>query len=562
MTQNMDRDSRRAQLREADLGKLRAIEQKAVRQGLKLHGTLDRLNAASHLTRAWSLAKKNGLRKQDFVESIFHRLQRSHENRQEFRLTNWTLLRGEDPKTQDLTAKYKNSNKPQKALEQYLVGVAVAAEHCGEDPDDWKLAMLRDLSIWSRQNEPIEITPPDDRPTETLAILINALCGELARRNKLEDTFEVIRQMSCRWELFSERLVAADSTCMEYTESPIYPVFDDSVEFEEMFPYPSVPLLRIPYGVGKPHVFHVAPEKLLRPLDADYLASGKYLTPGFPATGEYDGKRHYNIPDDAPGLRAVSGELYWIREIRLCIVPDGRGDLTSALESRFRVEVGFDEVGEFGGRHHVIGGYDIALARALFYARDDDGGHVFPHIHTQKGGAWRITIPHLADGSIQVTEWHERYPETTGWVFDPDPVNNPVWSLADPFMLSYTPASPPYLRHWLTQGWSLANEPTNCPWDPCHYFDNATLEPNEKWSRNLPPLHGLNFPGRSNATWIESCLHNGLIEQGLQASIENLTAQTARLQADWNTARERHSNALLRRWKSASEARKSTPKDM
>jgi hypothetical protein len=123
---------------------------------------------------------------------------------------------------------------------------------------------------------------------------------------------------------------------------------------------------------------------------------------------------------------------------------------------------------------------------------------------------------------------------------------------SEPWYLSYTSASSLYLRHWLTQSWPLAREWSHsrevatCPWNP---NDLGFGQQDRAWNRNLPPLHELNFPDRSHATWIECCLHNGLIEEALQVKIDLLQEQTSRLQSDWLAARERHSNALLRRWK-------------
>ncbi len=542
-----DRAAQRAAQRVTEIERLHLFEHGAVRSGTKL-GPRDRLKAAYHLTCAWNKAKEAGLPKTDFQELVFARLRRAHGKREEFRLTNWALRRGEDPFKQDLTVAYQDKRTPHKALEPYLAGIAIAAEHCEVDPDDWKLAMVRDLSIWSRQSRQADVVPPDDRPAETLAILLNALCAELAQQNKLGDTFDAIDRMGCRWELFGERLVATDQACMDFLKSPISPVFEDCIYFEEMFPFPSIPLLRVPYAVGKLEVFHLAPEALLRTLDGEDMVSGDYLFFGTPARDVHGRRRDFNIPDDAPGLEVVPGDIFWFREIRLCIVPGGRGGLTAALESRPRVEVSFDEAHEFGGRHQVIGGYQID--RSLFYKRAEDGGPVFPHIRTKGGDVWRLKIPLRPDGSLPCTEWTERNPETTGWMFEPDPVMNPRAAGYEPWDLSYTPATQPYLRHWLTQNWPLADETAVCPWSPGNFLEDDS---EGRQYENYPPSYELNYPDLSHASCIERCLHNGLIEKELQAQIDNLQSQAQGLQASWHAARERHSNALLRRWKTKSD---------
>lgn len=546
MSQDDSRDEHIARKRQAEIRKLRSLEDVAVHQGQKL-GPRDRLRAAHHLTRAWNEARAAGLRKENFQDTILGRLKRTHGSREEFRLQNWILRRGEDPTTQpELAQAYEKKTTPQKALEPYFVGIAVAAEHCGADADDWKLAMASTLSIWPRASERTDVAPADDRSAETLAVLLNALCTRLATKNNLQDTIEVILKMNCRWEMFSERLFATEAACMQRIESPISPVCEDNLYFEEMFPFPSIPLVHVPYAIGKA-VFAMSPENELRAIDSQRLSSGEFFQVGLPfkALDPAGFGHHYNIPEDAPGLVRLAGDFFWYREIRLCIAPDGSGRFQSALESRPRMEVQFAPETTFKGRHHVKHGYEIDLERGLFYGRGEDGGHLFPTIRTGDGQEWRIRMNVLPESGPEVTEWTPRSPDATAWYFEPDPVNHPGQVWVEPWNLSYTPASAPYLRHWLTRDWRLGGEDAICPWFRGNFEWDT---PAAQWDRNLPPIHELNFPDFSNATWVECCLHNGLIEEALQSCIERLTAQTARLQADWLAARERHTNALLRRW--------------
>lgn len=543
-----EQEMRREELRRVDQEKLRGIEQHAVQRGLKL-GNRDRLKAAYHLTRAWQRANEAGVRKEDFQDAILARIRRSHQSRREFRLNNWALRRGEDPTTQPhLLEAYATSSTPQKALEPYLVGLAVAAENCGADPDDWKLDMMRDLSIWSRATASTDVAPPDDRPAETLEILLKALCAELARRNRLDETFAAIRRMNCRWDMFNERLVATDAACMRRIESPISPVCEDTLYFEEMFPFPSIPLLRVPYFVAKAE-FLLAPESALRSWDAEYLAKGDTWIIQNLIRGYKDG--HSCIPSDAPEARLAMGTLAWFREIRLCIAPDGHGGYTSVLETRPYFEARFANDLPFGGRHHVIGGYELDLERGLFYARDEYGGPVWPHICLTSGEPWRITVPKTPDGGLPLEEWAERDSASPGWFFEADPVLHPGEVHYEPWYLSYTLATAPYLRHWLTGNWHLAGEPAHCPWSRGNFdWDH----PQSPWNKDLPPVHELNFPDFSHATWIECCLHNGLIEDALQTKIDRLKEQTGRIQNDWHAARDRNANALLKRWKAKTDS--------
>ncbi|MRH22537.1 hypothetical protein [Rhodovulum strictum] len=523
MSHDESREERRAQKRREEVAKLRRLESEAVRLGTKVHKK-DRLWAAFNLTRAWGEAKAAGLRKEDFQDEIQSRLQRPHGSRQEFRLSNWILKRGEDPTTQPgLVKEYETKTTPQKALEPYLVGISVAAEHCGADADDWKLAMARDLSIWPRLSGAADVVSPDERPSETLAVLLNALCVRLAKDNRLEQTFAAIRAMNCHWDMDEERLSHSRHAPMQRIESPIFPINEDCLHFGEMFPFPSIPLIRVPYVTGDA-VFNLA------------LANG------------HDPRAGTRMEAGEPRYEGIPGEVVWFREIRLCIVPGDRGGFVSALETRPHMEVRIQGETGVAGRYPVFRSALIDIADGSHYGPPDLG----PSIQTRDGQTWAIEMAlwpgklrHALAGKIRPA-----FPFSSELYFDPDPIQTPGVAGFEPWYLSYTPATPPYLRHWLTQEWRRENEEAVCPWsrDNCERGAHG-----DRWDRNVPPIHELNFPGFSHATWIECCLHNGLIEEALQASIDRLKDQTTRLQADWHDARERHSNALLRRWSTETE---------
>ncbi|MEY8118446.1 hypothetical protein AB9F26_09290 [Falsihalocynthiibacter sp. BN13B15] len=544
---NNNREQRRIEQRDADVRKLRALEQKAVQSGEKLRSG-DRLKAAFHLTRAWSQANKEGLRKEVFQDRVLARLKRPHGKRQEFRLSNWKLRRGEDPKTQDLTEKYKDKSTPHRSLEPYFVGITVAAEHCGANADDWKINMIRDFSIWSRTQNDLDVAPLDDRPAETLAILLNALCAELGSFNGLAETFEVIDRMSCRWDMFEKRLVACEGFYMDqlkFISSPSDRYY--GTEIEAMFPLPSVPLLRVPYAVGTME-FELAPDALLRPLDDDENRRYKdvaRMPPEF-------------FPENAPGLERAYGNLFFYREVGLAIVPDGRGGFEGNLESRPYVEVEFDEAHPFAGRHQIKNGHMIDLDSLIFLATEFDGKYRFPRICAQDGTDWRLNFPQERPQQYQLTE---RYPETTGWIFDKDPVRTPGETVFSTEYICFTPVEAADVRHWFAQDLKL-EAPWNGDFGPAHVWPECPWPTVDTAEKKSPPLYELNFPDRSFATSIESSLHDGSIEKALQLKIDSLQKQTARLQADWHATRERHSNALLRRWRSDSEANNPTPKDL
>ena len=325
-----DSTQRQSQQRAEAIRTLRSWEQEA-ENGRKLTGS-DRLKAALHLSRAWRQANDKGLRKEVFQDDVFARLKRRRENKTRtysdtFKLANWILPRKVDAITPNLVSEYAEKREPLKSLEPYLVGVAVAAMHCGADPNNWKLDLMRDLSIWTRPVSAPEVAEADDRPAETLSLLLNAVCRSIAHKNKLAGIFAAIRSMGCRWEMFDERLVESAEFCMQSIESPVSPVCEVGVYFEEMFPFPSISLLSVPYLVGTAD-FRLAPEASLRAHDDANQSQGDYVATG--SAMKNDGPfRHYNIPDDAPSQLEVPGGVVFFRELRVTLLL--MGTATSAL---------------------------------------------------------------------------------------------------------------------------------------------------------------------------------------------------------------------------------------
>lgn len=532
-----DYEEAKSKLLQGNRQKLQRLRADAKR-GFKLRSTSDRLKAAYRLRQAWERANKSGMRKEDFQRIVHEKLERKRQSSEEFRLQNWILKRGEDPLTQDLSGRYRGKSVPQQALEPYLVAIAVAAEHCNASPEDWQIEMLRDLSLWSQSSSEAtpEIEPDKERPLETLAVLLNALCKRLAEVKRLGDVLDAIRATNCHWDRMRNVLVPMSDMVMEDPKCPV----DEglAIYFEEALPYPTVPLLVIPYMVAEA-CFRLAPEAAMRPVDAILMSQGRYLSLGFAGDGSPEMGRHYNIPDNAPKMSELDGTLYWSRELRLAIVPDGNGNFKAALETRPLVEVEFAADTAFAGRHVVVGAIDPLLQRAHFYARAEDGGHVWPHIHDADGKQWRIT-------ALEGEKRHYVEREVTGWQFDGDPINAPKWVWHEPWETSWTDASPAYLRHWLQNDWSLGLQ---FPWCP---FDQIRLGVDqERWERGLPPLQFLCFPMPCIARTIECCLHNDLILEKLSEEIDCLKTQAADWQSRWITEREKNVNTLLRRWNSS-----------
>ena len=532
-------------LRSLAISRLRTLEQAAA-DGRKLSGNADLLKAAWHLRRAWEHAKCKGMKKETFQDRVFARLEHPHRSRKGFKLANYLLPRRYETVTKELIAAYdKKPGSLLRGLEPYLKGIEVAAVWCEADSDKWKIDFLQETSLWERSVATSGVQAPDDRPSETLALLLSNLCASIARRHDLLKVYEALRGLACRWEMFDDRLVPYSGNCMQWIDSPIRPIFGTASYFEESLPYPSIPLLRVPYLFAPTRV-QVVPELASQALDISHANSEEYLrgSTGIKAVEGQPARDFYtfpdDIPDDIPGRRHLIADMIYQREIRLCIVPDGQEGFTAGLESRPRVELTIPEDDALSGRHAVHAAWKPDFGEPLFYARRPDGGPVLPTIRDSQGKIWRIGFYETNPDAWQVVT---RNPKTTGWEFDADPIGAPGELEAEPWYLSYTPATPDFVSHWLTQDWSLADVRADCPWDRgSHDVDD------NRYNRDLPPLHELKFPFECAARCVECCLYNGLIEEALGAAADRLVGQVSELQRGWMTASDAHADMLLKRW--------------
>ena len=530
-----DRDARRAEIAERDLAALRWWQAEAER-GAKLGRRTDRLHAALHLADAWQKAKAKGLNKERFQDMVLEAMRSTHGRTESFKLANYTLPRKFSEVTEGVIKQYKTRSEPSQRLEPYLIAITIAAIHCGADPEQWKMDMLRQTSLWHNSRNNTKALPEDERSYETLSVLLNSLCSAIARRHELDDAYAAIKAMNCRWEMFEDRLVATDSNCMQWQDSPISPHYNSGEYLEEAIPYPSAELLRIPYLVVETE-FRLAPEQVLRPQDDAALASGDYLPPGA-GIAYLPGKTPYGVPVGFIGKSRASGRLTYFREIHLCVVPDGRGGFGAALQSRPRVEVYFPEGDIWEGTHHVHSAVDPELSNGLFYARHADGGHVWPTVPLSTGEVWRL--------QPEEEKWLPeslllRDPGGAEWQFDADPVAAPGIVMAEPWYLSFTGATPLHLRHWLDGEWTLGSANAVS----CFARENFA---SDRYDADLPPRREMLFPRGGLASDLESSLHNGLIEKALETSAAQLSGQVAELQSAHRSASERHVQTLLNKW--------------
>lgn len=545
-----DREERQKVLWAESRTKLRGILGRATTgAGIRL-GNGDRLKAALFLGRSWQEGRRNGviLSRSDFEGQVLDRLVKPHGKREEFRLMRWTLPKSVTEITPDVEKQYKGKHEPQKSLEPYLAAVAVLAELEQNDPEAKQIELLNGLSIWhARPARATEDQEETDIPAENLSLLLNVMCRHLARRNKLEGLFRRIRSVNCRWEMFDERLVSTNTVCMQRIASPVFPVFEDLLHFEEMFPFPSIPLLRVPYLVVT-HPFTIVPEGQIGSgkidIDESELMVREEVCFGEPGV---DG-------DHAETSERHVGRLTYYREIRLAIASISPREMGAVLESRPVARVTFPDESPIGGSYYIHAGFEPDLKRPLFYPLSDRGAEIWPSIVID-GRKCRIA---LAEGPYEL---HTRIPGVVD-AFDPDPLRSD--RISEAWYLSYTAAKPEYLRYWLgTEQRSLGGERAEeiwgsyeletCPTDaPLVGVEHMFGRIGDLYPKDLPNRRELNFPTGLPATAIEQCLHNGFLEEALQTKIDCLRSEIEAVERVWIGARETHTQTLLDRWRQGS----------
>ena len=509
------RSERQLTDRQRGLAKLAKWEQRARQKGDKLPGH-KRLVAALELARAWQHAKASGLRKEDFQERILVSLRRNHERREAFKLANYILPRSITEITPDIIRRYETKSEPLRGLEPYLVGIGIAAEQCGADPDDWKMDLISKLNLSEPAGGDGDMPEPDEeRPFLNLTVLLQALCASVGRRSGVGRALAALgtpgNRYFARWDMFEERLYPFPTGCMAPFYSPISPVPESGVYLGEMLALPSVSLIRIPYLVG-PASFALAP---------------------------HDTQSNEN-PRDSAERFVRSGKLIFMREIRLASVPDGRGGFTGALESRPRLEVELFGDDELAGRHFVE------------RARCPDFGVNFYDvrqsiIRTAPGKIFRID--HAEDcflgQDFEALGYHcqpdPRDPEETTWHWAPDPVRDPHGGGSEPWYVSYTPVASDYLAYWLDQDWALDGVPAVCPWERSHLSIDDDL---------IPPPAELNFPYAGSPAWIECALHDGSLVNALDQAAGRIVSEVTQLIRDQDAARDHHVQNLCKRFQS------------
>ena len=512
------------------LGILREIEAAATK-GLKLNTDPGRVRAAYELTRAWQEAKGRGMAKTRFEEEVLQGLSTKHGGRAEFRLSRYMLKRSEmDRLSQEgidrrSVANYENASEPQKSLDAYLTGLRVAAAFCGADHDLWAINMLSQTSIWkkhSRRSSAADVDAASDDdvahtdiPAETLTILLRRMGRHLSGKTNLPAIMKDVLEIPCRWEMFEERLVSSANS-MDRHFAKISPI-GGGVYFEEMVPFPSVPLAR-QLVMTRPALLGLMPAVSMSTDDLDdeehtrlrkelYIKDPDqpWLIPGLP---------------DGDDIEQVEGRVALYNEVRLALAPDAWQRWDVVLECRPYVCVDLPDAEGNLIRHHVDHAVDPYLEHQHFYPIHEESRLVLPLVE-RDGKTLRVAC-------LSVTAPKGVMPS------DEDEIPS-----EDPWQLTYAATSAPELRRLLS-GIGEADG-HNRPWHQNNFAAEA-------YGKDLPSTREFYFPMGDAFTDIEACLHNGLIEQALKEAILHLRDSAGDLQSELMETREAGAQRLLKRW--------------
>lgn len=531
-----------------DLRKFNDICAKAAKPpGIKLLNR-DRLLAALFLGNAYSEAKAKGVltSKDDLEGCIFNRMSRKQDKSEQFRLNRWILPKRITEITKPVEDDYKGKREPHKALITYLDAIAELASRNGTDPKESQLDLLSRLSVWRRNSS---YDPGEDRliPALNLSNLLDRLCKKLSTDNKLPELFDRIRSLPCDWNPYSECLVLCDRKNMGSGKSPVSPEFEEVVLPNEMFPFPSVPLIRIPYLIHDAKI-------------------------------EVTGASDATAVDSATDVRIRTVKVIYYREIRLTIAPLSPSEMGAVFQTRGVIEV--PEAYLWKPTEH------LTLQEALQYlqtaSRRKYLGERLPiqpirmiaprqtsvRPEVLLDGQWYSL---LGDTELFELEGHKYISRMgTAYDFDHDPVGQPrSWHGTSMFVFSYTPATAPYVYHWLAQRhilqdagllhlsdggeeislWRRSEMDAHRLEFPYLNLPDDVAALDARYGQNLPDQFALNFPDSAlSGSDVEKCLHNGLIEAALQNKIDLLRQQVKEMEEVWHSGREDATNALLKRY--------------
>lgn len=227
-----------------DLRRLAEIE---ADRKLKFQGR-SRIEAGRYMRRLYQETRRSGFRRAEIQDRIAARCTG-------FRLDNWILPKDCDVIDDAIVAAYENRATPQKKVGTYLVMIEVMAALLDRDPAALKIDLLAKTSLWERRR----ITPPEGmpevEPAQRLGALLHACALSIAKRCDLAGLFEKARRLNAGWALEKGPVAFERSEALDNASDPRTPAVGQFPTPDQLPPYPTAALARIPTAVCEVDLF-------------------------------------------------------------------------------------------------------------------------------------------------------------------------------------------------------------------------------------------------------------------------------------------------------------------
>lgn len=438
-----------------------------------------------------------------------------------FDVAKWKLPKSIEQIDASVRSNPKYRSIPQKSMIHYLAAVQALAEFAGDNVENAQISFLKSARMW--KDEPLP-DPAEDNwdAVSRLHHMLTAASQAVAVQTGLMDVFRRLYSMPLTWRYLEQKLhlgtirnFAGDFSPVD--SSPVY-----HINIDETFPFPSVPLVRIPIAWGDLSVE-------IEIGDTCFAAE-----PGAPRS-------------DGVFVRHAARVIQY-RDIHVAIAPLNEREVGPVLMARglvgLRIPPSSPNVTMVFGTLHWSD--VLSIQQEILH----DGG-------------WRRVKLEFAPDVDQLP--HQVLGPGDDYSWECDPVEYPGVLNSGGDYVVYHRMSVDHLHHWLIGDHAIEGEAAISPWSP---FDG---EPWNEYPRLVAPPTGLLWenafhdadgkplpllsPVRTSARYVEAGLHKGRIYQALLEQATELRRQTVQLVEQRRTEAIAAQERLIASWKTGQPAK-------
>lgn len=432
-----------------------------------------------------------------------------------FDVAKWKMPKGIEQIDAIVRSNPKYRSIPQKSMIHYLAAIQALAEFAGDNVENAQISFLKAARVW--KDEPLPDLAEDNWDAiSRLHRMLTAATQGISGQTGLLDVFRRLYSMPLTWRYLEEKLHLGTISNFAGDFSPVdlSPVSD--INIDETFPFPSVPLVRIPIAWG---------DLSVEIEDGDTCFAEE---PGAPRS-------------DGVFVRHAARVLQY-RDIHLAIAPLNDREVGPVLMARglvgLRIPPSSPRVMMVFGTLHWSD--TLSVQQEILH----DGG-------------WRRVKLEFAPDKDQLQ--HQVPGPGDDYSWECDPVEYPGVLNSGGDYVVYHRMSVDHLHHWLIGDHALDGEPAVSPWSP---YDGEPW--NERPGLITPPTGyfweeafnnadgkplPLLSPVRTSAWYVEAALHKGRFHQALLDQANGLRQQAVDLvdqrQKEANAAQE----LLIASWK-------------